>query len=167
MRAVSSTRSGESMRQAHRPLLLLATALLAVSLLAAGCGDTDEKNDYVDEVNELQTDLVDQVTQATTGATPTTQKQAADYAGTIADIFGKSADEFAAVDPPEDVADLHSQLVDEIRSIAADTRKAEQTLRSGSPQEAQKALTDLQTAATDAQNQLNSLIDEINTDLHD
>jgi predicted nucleic acid-binding Zn-ribbon protein len=155
------------MRHAVRPLVLLAAALVAVSLLAAGCGDTGEKNDYVDQVNQLQQDLVDQVTQATTGTTPTTQKQAADYAGTIAGIFSKSADEFAAVDPPEDVADLHSQLVDEIRSIAADTKKAEQTLRTGSPQEAQKALTDLTTAASDAQNQLNSLIDEINTDLHD
>jgi hypothetical protein len=155
------------MRHVVRPLTLLAALVLAVALLAAGCGDTGEKNDYVDEVNQLQTDLVEQVTKATTSANPTTQKQAADYAGTIADIFSKAADDFAAVDPPEDVADLHSQLVDEIRSIAADTKKAEQTLRSGSPQEAQKALTDLQTAASDAQNQLNSLIDEINGDLHD
>jgi RecA/RadA recombinase len=155
------------MRHANRPLTLLAAALLVIALLAAGCGDSGEKNDYVDAVNQLQTDLVDQVTEATSDANPTTQKQAADYAGRIADVFGNSADEFEAVDPPEDVADLHQQLVEEIRSIAADTRKAEQTLRTGSPQEAQRALTDLQTAATDAQNQLNSLIDEINTDLHD
>jgi hypothetical protein len=155
------------MRQGHRPLTLLAAGLLAAALLATGCGDTGEKNDYVDEVNQLQTTLVNEVTQATTKANPTTQKQAADYAGTIADIFSKSADDFEAVDPPEDVADLHSQLVEEIRSIAADTKKAEKTLRTGSPQEAQQALTDLQTAAMAAQNQLNSLIDEINADLHD
>jgi hypothetical protein len=155
------------MRHAVRPLTLLAAGLLAVALLAAGCGDSGEKNDFVDEVNQLQTDLVDQVSQATTGSTPTTQKEAADYAGKIADIFSRSADEFAAVDPPEDVADLHQQLVEEIRSIAQDTKKAEQTLRTGSPKEAQRALADLQTAGTDAQNQLNSLIDEINADLHD
>jgi hypothetical protein len=155
------------MRHAVRPLTLLAAGLLAVALIAAGCGDTDEKNDYVDEVNQLQTDLVDQVTQATTSSTPTTQKEAADYAGKIGDIFSRSADDFAAVDPPEDVADLHQQLVEEIRSIAQDTKKAEQTLRTGSPQAAQRALADLQTAGTDAQNQLNSLIDEINADLHD
>src|SRR5262245_3653715 len=155
------------MRQAFHSLPSLAAVVLVAALLAAGCGDTGEKNDYVDEVNQLQTDLVDQVTAATTNANPTTQKQAADYAGKIADIFSKSADEFAAVDPPEDVADLHSQLVDEIRSISQQTGKAEQTLRTGSPKEAQQALTDLQSAATDAQNQLNMLIDEINSDLHD
>ena len=155
------------MRHAVRPLTLLAAGLLAVALIAAGCGDTDEKNDYVDEVNQLQTDLVDQVTQATTSSTPTTQKEAADYAGKISDIFSRSADDFAAVDPPEDVADLHQQLVEEIRSLAQDTKKAEQTLRTGSPQEAQQALSDLQTAGNDAQSQLNSLIEEINADLHD
>jgi hypothetical protein len=155
------------MRQSRRLLTVVLAIALAASLLAAGCGDTGEKNDYVDQVNQLQEDLVSQVTDATTNAAPTNQKQAADYAGTIAGIFTKSADDFAAVDPPEDVADLHSQLVDEIQSIAGDTKKAEDTLRNGSPQQAQQALTDLQTAATDAQTQLNSLIDEINTDLHD
>jgi uncharacterized phage infection (PIP) family protein YhgE len=155
------------MRHAVRPLTMLAAGLLAFALIAAGCGDSGEKNDYVDQVNQLQTDLVDQVTQVTTDATPSTQKEAADYAGRVAEVFSQSADDFAAVDPPEDVADLHQQLVEEIRSIAQDTKKAEQTLRTGSPQEAQRALTDLQTAASDAQTQLNSLIDEINADLHD
>ena len=133
------------------PRLIAAIAVIA-SLLAAGCGDSSEKNDYVDDVNALQNDLVADVS-AAAATTPTNQKQAADG--------------FEAVDPPDDVADLHSQLVDQIRSIAAETRKAEQTLRQGTPQEAQKALSQLQTAATDAQNRLNMLIDEINADLHD
>jgi outer membrane murein-binding lipoprotein Lpp len=145
--------------------LILAIAVVA-SLLAAGCGDGDEKNDYVAEVNELQNDLVADVT-AAAGQTPTSQKEAADYAGEIAAVFSQAADRFAAVEPPQDVADLHSQLVDQIRSIAAQTRRAEQTLRNGTPEEAQKALRKLQTAATDAQNRLNMLIDEINADLRD
>jgi outer membrane murein-binding lipoprotein Lpp len=153
------------MRPALSLKLVLAIAVVA-SLLAAGCGDTGEKNDYVDQVNALQNDLVDKVTTAA-GNAPTSQKEAAEYSAKIAAIFSASADEFAAIDPPQDVADLHSQLVDQIRSIAADTRKAERTLRQGTPEEAQKALTELQNAATDAQNRLNMLIDEINTDLQD
>jgi outer membrane murein-binding lipoprotein Lpp len=145
--------------------LILAIAVVA-SLLAAGCGDSDEKNDYVDAVNELQNDLVADVT-AAAEQTPTSQKEAADYAGEIAAVFSQAADRFHAVEPPQDVADLHSQLVDQIRSIAAQTRRAEQTLRNGTPEEAQKALRKLQTAATDAQIRLNMLIDEINADLRD
>ena len=147
------------------PRLILAIAV-AASLLVAGCGDNGEKNDYVDDVNALQRDLVSEVSDSAS-ATPTNQKQAADYAGEIAGIFSTAADRFEAVDPPDDVADLHSQLVDQIRSIAADTRKTEQTLRDGTPQQAQKALNQLATTAADAQNRLNMLIEEINADLQD
>jgi 2-oxo-4-hydroxy-4-carboxy--5-ureidoimidazoline (OHCU) decarboxylase len=150
-------------RRALLPIAALAAVLSL--LLVAGCGD-DEKNAYVDEVNALQTELVQEVSTAA-GSTPSNQRQAAEYAGRIAGIFSGAADRFAAVDPPDDVADLHSQLVDQIRSIAADTRKAERTLREGNPEQAQKALKQLQTAATDAQNRLNMLIDEINSDLRD
>jgi rRNA processing protein Gar1 len=151
-----------------RRVLLPIVAIVTVTsiLLVAGCGDSGEKNDYVDEVNSLQTDLVQRVSTAA-GEAPTNQKQAADYAGKIAAIFGNAADQFAAVDPPDDVADLHSQLVGQIRSIAADTRKTERTLREGTPEQARRALNQLRTAATDAQNRLNMLIDEINADLHD
>jgi hypothetical protein len=150
-------------RRALVPIVALAAIL---SLLVAGCGDDDEKNAYVEEVNALQAELVRQVSTAAE-FTPSNQEQAADYAGRIAGIFSRAADQFAAVDPPDDVADLHSQLVDQIRSIAADTRKAERTLREGTPAQAQKALRQLQTAATDAQDRLDRLIDEINSDLQD
>jgi hypothetical protein len=151
-------------RRALLPIAALAAVLSL--LLAAGCGDDDEKNAYVEDVNALQAELVQQVSTAA-GSTPSNQKQAAEYAGRIAAIFSRAADQFAAVDPPDDVADLHSQLVDQIRSLAADTRKAERTLREGTPEQAQKALKRLQTAATDAQNRLSMLIDEINSDLRD
>lgn len=135
-------------------------------LLLGGCGDGEEKDAYVDEVNTLQTDLVQQVSTAAE-ATPSNQKEAADYAGRIAGIFSRAADRFAAVDSPDDVADLHSQLVEQIRSIAAETRRAERTLRDGTPEQAREALRNLRTAATDAQNRLNILIEEINSDLRD
>jgi outer membrane murein-binding lipoprotein Lpp len=140
-------------------------AVLAL-LLLAGCGDGEEKDAYVDEVNALQADLVQQVSSAA-AATPSNQVEAADYAGRIAGIFSRAADRFAAVDPPDDVADLHSQLVEQIRSIAAETRRAERTLRDGTPEQARDALRQLRTAATDAQNRLNILIEEINSDLRD
>jgi outer membrane murein-binding lipoprotein Lpp len=148
--------------------LLPITALAAVLslLLVAGCGDGEEKDAYVDEVNTLQAELVEQVSTAA-NATPSNQQQAADYAGRIAGIFSRAANRFAAVDPPDDVADLHAQLVEQLRSIAADTRRAERTLREGTPEQAREALRDLRTAATDAQNRLNILIEEINSDLHD
>ena len=146
------------------------TAALALAIafvvLLAGCGDTAERNDYVDEVNQVQEQLVSQIT-AATKTNLGSQKAAAGYAGTVAAIFSDAAEKFEAIDPPADVADLHAQLVDQIRSIAASTERAEQTLRKGSPQEAERALTDLQREANAAQTKLTSLIDQINDQLHD
>ncbi|MFL5870506.1 MAG: hypothetical protein ACJ75R_05455 [Solirubrobacterales bacterium] len=141
--------------------------MIAASLVLAGCGDSTEKNDYVDQVNQLQEQLVNDVTAATQKATLTSQKDAADYAATIAGVFADAADKFEAVDPPADVTDLHAQLVDQLRSIATDTKQAYKTLRDGSPQQAQQALTDLQNQANDAQTKFTALIDQINGALHD
>jgi len=135
-------------------------------VILAGCGDTAQKNDYVDQVNNVQNELVSKITDATSKATLATQKDAAEYAGTIAGIFSDAADKLEAIDPPADVADLHAQLVDQMRSIATDTKKAEKTLRTGSPQQAQKALTDLQNSANSAQTKFTTLISQINDQLH-
>ena len=155
------------MRHVRRPLMLLAAVALAASLLAAGCGDTEENNDYVEQVNQIQGDLVTEVTEATTESTPTSQKEAADFAGTLAEIFNGSADDVEATEPPEDVADLHAQLVEQIRSIADQTSEVEDTLRTGTPAEAQQALSALQTAANASQSELDSLIGQINDQLQD
>jgi hypothetical protein len=150
----------------RRPVTLVVAIAIAASLLTSGCGGDGESNDYVDRVNDIQQELVSKVTDATK-TNLGSQKEAADYAGTIAGIFSDAADQFEAIDPPADVADLHAELVDQMRSIAGDTEKAEQTLRTGSPQEAQKALTDLQKQANAAQTEFTSLIDRINSELHD
>jgi hypothetical protein len=136
-------------------------------VVLAGCGDTSEKNDYVGQVNDIQEELVNEITVATQKATLTSQKDAADYAATIAGIFSDAADRFEAIDPPADVADLHTQLVDQVRSIGTDTAQAEKTLRNGSAQEAQRALKELQNGANAAQAKLTSLINQINSALQE
>jgi predicted RNA-binding protein with PIN domain len=147
-------------------ILVSVLAAVAVALALFACGEDEQANDYVDRVNAIQADLVAEVTTIAAN-TPTNQRQAADYAHEIAAIFGRAADEFAAVEAPQDVADMHAQVVEQIREIAAETRRAERTLREGTPEEAQQALAHLQTTSTDAQNRLNMLIEEINADLHD
>jgi Skp family chaperone for outer membrane proteins len=136
-------------------------------VVLAACGDTSEKNDYVGQVNDIQEELVNEITAATQKATLTSQKDAADYAATIAGIFSDAADRFETIDPPADVADLHTQLVDQVRSIGTDTAQAEKTLRNGSAQEAQRALKELQNGANAAQAKLTSLINQINSALQE
>ena len=141
--------------------------MLAAGLIAAGCGDAEEKNDYVDQVNELQLAYVDDVTAAVSGDAPSTPNGAAEAAGTLAELTNGVADDIEAVEPPEDVADLHQQLVDELRSVATQITDAEDAIANGNPQEAAQAATELQTAITGAQTELNSLINEINSTLQE
>lgn len=146
---------------------VLAFAVIAAGLIAAGCGDTEDKNAYVDEINELQLAYVDDVTQAVAGAPPTNAKEAAAAAGELADLTEGVADEIEAVEPPEDVADLHGQLVEALRGVATDITGAQDALTSGDQAEATDAATQLQGAITNAQTELNSLIEQINTTLQD
>jgi hypothetical protein len=139
-------------------------AVAAVTAVAAGCGN-EEQNEYVDEVNALQSQLVEEVTEATSGAVPATPRDAAEVAGDLARVFAESADEFEAVTPPEEVAGLHAELVEQIRGIGDQVAAAEEAFTSGDAEEASQAALQLQQAGTEAQTQLNGLIDQINSEL--
>jgi Family of unknown function (DUF6376) len=139
-------------------------AVAAILALVAGCGN-EEQNDYVDEVNALQTELVSQVTEATSGSVPTTPEEAAEVAGELAQVFADGAEEFEAVSPPEEVADLHAQLVEQIRGIADQVEAAEEAFNSGNAQEASQAALELQQAGNEAQTALDDLISQINDEL--
>ena len=141
-----------------------AVALIAAGALAAGCGN-GEQNDYVDQVNEIQTQLVNDLTEASGGPVTSNPKEAAHAADEIANVFNSTADELEAVEPPEEVADLHNQLVSSLRGIGKDVTAASDAFTSGDPQQAQQAAVALTQAATQAQTQLNGIVDQINTEL--
>lgn len=145
----------------------LASMLAIVATVATGCGSADGQDEYVDQVNVLQGELVDEVTATVSGAAPSTSKEAAAVADELEQVFNASADRIEAVTAPEEVADLHTRLVDEIRQIADQIARAEEAFTSGDAQEAAEAATDLQAATSQAQNRLNALIDQINAEFGD
>ena len=146
------------------PRLAKALAFVAVVAFVGGCGN-GEQNDYVDEVNQLQNELVANVSDAVAGSTPSTPKDAARIAGDLQQVFEDGAGSFAEVDPPEEVADLHQQLVDQIQAIADQVGEAEDAFTSGSAQQASEAAIALQNAGNEAQTDLDTIIDQINEQL--
>ena len=143
-------------------LILVLTATLA--LVVAGCGN-EEANDYVDEVNAIQTDLQTEAAEISSGAA-TNPNQIGEIASQLQDAFAAAADDLEAVDPPEDVADLHAQLIDEVSALGDQIGAAGEAIQNANtPQEIQQAATELQTAANGAAGELSSLIDEINSTL--
>jgi hypothetical protein len=137
-------------------------AIAAAAAIAAGCGN-EEQNNYVDEVNAIQTDIADAATEASTSA-PSNPEEAADVGHQIADAFGQGADDLAAIDPPEEVADLHDQLTQELSQVADDINNAADTFESGNAQQAAQAAVELQQSVTTAQTEVNSLIEQINSE---
>jgi len=141
-----------------------ALAIAAVAVIGVGCG-SEEQNDYVEQVNQLQTELVDEVTAAVSGAVPTNQQDAAEIAAELEQVFADGAEQFEAVSPPEEVADLHEQLVKQIDGIAEQVGAAEEAFTSGSAEEASQAALALQEASNRIQTDLTGLIDQINSEL--
>lgn len=147
-------------------LSAVAAGLLGAASIAAGCGsDTEQANDYVDQVNTLQVELVDQVNDAVSGTPPADPEAAAEVATDLQGVFETSADDLAAIEPPTDVADLHQQLVGSVSDVGDQIAEAEQAFSSGDPQQAAQAALQLQSATTELQTELNGLIDEINAQL--
>jgi hypothetical protein len=147
-------------------LRILATIALAAAALAlAACGSNDEANDYIDEVNSVQEGLVTEVTDAVSQAPPANPEAAAAVATDLETVFNDTADELEAIEPPDDVAELHDDLVAAVRDVGTRIGDAEQAFSSGNPQQAAQAALELQQATTDLQTELNTLIDDINEQL--
>lgn len=148
---------------------MLLMALAAVALIAAGCGgDTEEKNDYVDQVNKAQSDFAAQVQKLSTAITSTSsdaadQKTIQSYQtavdGVVKDLEG--------ITPPQDVEAEHQQLVDAMASYGKSVGSALGELDGGSAEDRLKAATQLQQASATAGTQINQAIEAINTKLQE
>lgn len=151
----------------NRVLCAVGVLLLAAALALAACGSNEEDNDYVEQVNEIQNRLVEEVTETVSGEPPANPKAAAEVAADLEGVFTITADDFEAVEPPQDVADLHDELVAAIRGVGGRIGEAEKAFASGSSKQAARAALELQTATADLQPQLTALIDDINAQLQE
>jgi hypothetical protein len=152
------------MASLRRPL---AAPAIAAALALGACGGDGEADDYVDEVNQVQVELVDEVTATVSANPPANAEQAADVAANLRDDFATTARELEAIEPPEEVAGVHDELVAAIRGLRAGIGEAERAFASGNPGRAARAASDLQAASADLQPELNRLVDEINAQLQE
>jgi hypothetical protein len=142
-------------------------AIATIAFLGAGCGSVDEQNAYVDQVNELRTELLSTVSDLTSSETPNNAAEAADLSGRLEDAYASTADGLEAVEAPDEVADLHAELVAGLRGIADQIDEAQHALNQASAQRAVQALTDLQTSVSQSETELGDLIDQINAQFQD
>lgn len=148
----------------NRPRTVLALALAVVlTVFVAACGN-EEENDYVDRVNELQLTYVDDVSELTSSPA-SGSASVAETATDLAELTSGLAADIEAVEPPDQVADLHQRLVDELENVAEQVGSLEERLSDANQQQAIKAASELTSAVTESQTELQSLINQINEEL--
>jgi len=141
----------------------------AISLVAAGgCGsDTKSSNSYVDAINKAQTEFVDNVQKAGSGASTSSDptQRAKDTFASLDAAIQKVVAELKAVKPPDKVKDLHNELISELDQFESQVKTAADSLGSGNPQAIVQAQSKFATSASLLGTRISHTIDSINTKL--
>jgi hypothetical protein len=151
-----------------RTVALLAAGALAFGGLAGCGGDVEESNEYVDAVNAAQSDFARTFDglQREIDAGSTSQDDAQTLAGfqrAIADVVK----DLRAAEPPEDVAEEHDTLVEEIMRYGKIIGAAREEFGSDDPREILEARTQLSTDVAATSTRINQAIDAINRGLRE
>jgi type VI protein secretion system component VasF len=145
--------------------LLRAAFLLGaiLSLVAAsGCGgDTKSSNDYVSELNKVQTEFADSVSKSTASAGSDPQGVFTSLGTNIDKLVG----DLKSIEAPDKVKDLHNQLIDEMGRFKAEVKKAGDSLKSTDPAKIAEAQTEFATKASAIGTEIGKTITDINSKL--
>jgi hypothetical protein len=147
-------------------IVLLCLAAASALALTACDEDTAENNDYVDQVNEISERLQASVTEVTSasGNDPATVGTTLE---TVAGEFQTAADDLSEVDPPEDVADLHDDMVEDIETLSTEAQSAADEVGQGGVAASVGALQQFATEATRLGTEIDTTISEINSKLQE
>jgi hypothetical protein len=143
--------------------------VVALALVASGCGsDTKAANDYVDAVNQAQSEFAtkfDQLSgQITSTSTAAQDRQTLDG---FRQAINKVVGDFRAVKVPSKVKPLHDRLIAEVSAYGVQIDKAKGAFSDDDPKAIVKAQTDLVNAVTKVQAQINQTIADINKKLRE
>lgn len=160
---------GGAKRNAKNVVQKIVPVLVAASALAvAACGeDNEEKNDYVDQVNEVTTTLNEGLTEISSGAAATSPDQAATVFADFGTELEAAASDLEGIEPPDDVTDLHDELVAKIKDLGATATNAADEIKAGGVASVTGVATEFITEATTASTEVDTTITEINNKLQD
>ncbi len=141
-----------------RRILLAIVAVLAMGALAA-CG-AGEKNDYIEQVNSLQSTAQTEISTLMSSVNPGADPAAAGTAITaLADRADKLATDIEALDAPEDFAEGDGELVKAWKDFAETCRTAATAITAGDLTGAMDSLgklTEIQTRGAAAVDSINN-----------
>jgi hypothetical protein len=150
-----------------RPGIAGFALLTAVSLALVACdGDTSEKNDYVDEVNQVTSTLQSGLTEVGSGARVESPDQAAVFEEFAGQLEGAAAD-LEGIDPPEGIGDLQDTIVEDLRMLEDEATGAANEIRQGGPAAISGVAAQFLVEANRIGTEIDSTIGEINSELQE
>jgi hypothetical protein len=142
--------------------LALVTALALSLVVTAGCGgDTKNNNDYVKAVNKAQADFVDSLGKTGTSGSVEQRFQS------IQDAIGKVISDIKAVTPPDEVKDLHQEVIDEMTQLRGEVGDLSDAIKVNDLKKLEAAQEKFTTDATELQTKFQNTVNEINQKLRD
>jgi hypothetical protein len=144
-------------------------ATLAVGVVVAGCGSNSKgANDYVDAVNRAQNDFASTFDRLSSRITSTsTAQQDRRTLDGFKSAVDKVVRDLRAVEPPSKVKGLHGELVRELSTYGSQIDRTKRAFANGSPKAIIRARTDLVTAVTRVNGQIQRTINAINKKLRE
>jgi len=115
---------------------------LAVAALTAGCGSAD-KNEYVTSVNNAQASLTTSLSKINPAGKPEQIATELDEGGTAIEATVK---DFKAIEPPEDAAKAHGQIVSGLSALATTFHNAAEAARAKDTEKMATLLGGIQTS---------------------
>jgi hypothetical protein len=152
-------------------LRIVAVCAAALFLIAAaGCGgDTKESNDYVSDINKVQTDFANSIQKV--GSSPSAGSDPAAAAKqTFADLdsaIDKVIADLKGIEAPDEVKNLHNDLISEMEEFNSQVKEAGDSLSSGDPQSIVKAQSEFAASASALGTKISKTIADINTKLQE
>src|SRR4051794_33263370 len=113
----------------------LVVALVMSLIAAAGCGgsDTKKSNDYVKDINQIQTEFAASITKVQSNAGTGTEAVQNTFTG-MQDAIDKVIKDLENIKPPDKVKDLHNKLIKELETFNKAVANAADAVTSKDPQ---------------------------------
>lgn len=141
-------------------VLLVAASAVA---LAACDEDTAENNDYVDQVNEVSSTLLESVQSLPSGSGNPQEISAA--LDDVASQVGTAATDMSEIDPPEDVAEQHDKIVADLDTLQSEAQNASDEVAAGGAAGAVGVIAQFVAEANRLGAEIDATITEINNTL--
>ncbi len=145
--------------------------LAAAAALAAGlgaCDENGEEQDYVDSVNEITETLRDDVTELSNGSRATGDPEAtARIYDEFAAEFGDAAMDAEALDPPEQIAEQHDRIVQDLNDMEREAAMAADVVRDAAATDIVHVSARLEIDVGRLASDIDATIEEINAELQE